>query len=45
MAQEALEKVALVLFSNVNRHNFLVVSASGLHRQSTGERTACVVAG
>lgn len=28
MAQEALEKVALGLYSNVNRHNFLVVSAS-----------------
>lgn len=30
MAQEALEKWRWGLYSNVNRHNFLVVSASGL---------------
>ncbi len=37
MAQEALEKVALGFVRNVNRHNFLVVSANGLLLPETGE--------
>ncbi len=43
MAQERLRKWRWGLYSNVNRHNFLGSAPASRHRQSTGERTACVV--